>query len=142
MTREIGFLCSQYKQSMALKVFLIASLQLLTVLGIKTQNDLLAAFRKKHSIAEEIEKVSADETTTSHGQSIVINNILARVLPSRIAVSDADAVENIMIITTHLQGEEVQRVSPDILSRLFTNLEEYKENDKPSKKNNSPRRPK
>ena len=84
MTREIGFLCSQYKDSMALKVFLIASLQLLTVLCVKTQNDLLAAFRKKHSIAEEIDKVSAEGTTTSHGESIVINNILARVLTSRI----------------------------------------------------------
>ena len=54
VTREIGFLCSKYKDSMALKVFLIASLQLLTVLGVKTQKDLLAAFREEYSIPYEI----------------------------------------------------------------------------------------
>ena len=46
------------------------------------------------------------------------------------------------VLNTHLQGEEVQRVSPDTLSILFANQEEFKENDKSSKKNNSPRRPK
>ena len=71
-------------------MFLIASLQLLTVLGIKTQNDLFQ------------EEVSAEETTTSHGESIIIKNILARVLPSRITVSDAE--NNIMIIEYTLAG--------------------------------------
>ena len=84
-------LCSQYKQIMVLKVFLIASsVQLLSVLGVaprQTQSNILADLRTKHSLAED--KVTADDSPAHHDQSSVIENVLQQLFPGRIMVSGA-----------------------------------------------------
>ena len=74
---------------MILKVFIVITLQLLCILSVnirKPQNDLLAAFRMKHSVEEKEEKIILDKPKTNHGQSTVINTILSRIFPNRVKV--------------------------------------------------------
>ena len=69
--------------------FLLLSLHLISNMAVtprRTQNDLLDAFRKKHSIADE--KSVKETSSTDEGESTVIKTILNRLFPSRVAVND------------------------------------------------------